>query len=64
MRFWHRHPWPLRVLALALAALAATLPGLLWPAAVAALEDRSADLYWRLAASAAAERRIVVVDID
>ncbi|MBI3154586.1 MAG: adenylate/guanylate cyclase domain-containing protein [Burkholderiales bacterium] len=64
MRFWHRHPWALRALALALAAVAATLPGLLWPRAVASLEDRAADMYWRLAASGQAEGRIVIVDID
>ncbi len=64
MGFSHRHPWALRTLALAIAAAAATLPGLLWPQAVAALEDRAGDLYWRLTALAGAERRIVVVDVD
>lgn len=64
MRFWHKHPWALRGLALLAAALLAWLPALWSPAGVRGLEDRAGDLVWRLGADASPERRLVLVDID
>lgn len=64
MQLWRKHPWTLRSAALVLAACAAVLP-LRWaPESVARIEDGLGDLVWRATASAAPERRVVLVDID
>lgn len=62
--FWRDHPWRLRALGLALAALSVGLLDRLAPEFVATGEALAGDLVWRLAATKQAERRIVIVDID
>lgn len=61
---WRRRPWPLRVLVLALCASLVGLLQALAPQSLAGVEQAAGDLSWRLGASAAPERRVVVVDID
>lgn len=64
MQLWRRHPWLLRGFALLLSLAGAVLPGVWAPAAVSGLEDRAADLAWKLGASSRDERRVVLVDIN
>ncbi len=64
MPLWRRYPWLLRTAALLLAAVAVLLPNVWAPQAIARLEDGLSDLVWRLNASEAQERRVVLVDID
>ena len=62
--FWRDHPWRLRAAAVAFAALLVVLAQWALPAAFPAAEGVIGDLSWRLGASAEAERRVVIVDID
>ncbi|MDP3136499.1 MAG: adenylate/guanylate cyclase domain-containing protein [Burkholderiaceae bacterium] len=61
---WLLRPWRGRLLAL----LAATVAWVAWmalaPGSVRQLDERSTDVLWRLSASEAPERRVVLVDID
>ena len=62
--FWRDHPWWLRAVAVAFAAALVMLVQLVFPSAFAAAESVMGDLSWRLGASAEAERRVIIVDID
>lgn len=62
--FWRDHPIRLRLLALALAAVVVLLLGAVASKPMRAAEEGLGDLAWRLSASAAPERRMVVIDID
>lgn len=62
--FWRDHPIRVRVLALALALGAVLLVSSALPGALRSTEETVGDLVWRLGATAAPERRLVVVDID
>lgn len=64
MQFWRTHPWLLRAVALVAALVAALLPAFWQPQAVEGIEERVGDAFWRFGASAAPERRLVIVDID
>lgn len=59
-----RRPWQFRAGALLLAAVLTLLVQWLAPGVPAAVEDAAGDLAWRTGAHGAAERRVVVVDID
>ncbi len=61
---WRDHPMRVRLLALGLAALLVFLVSALARPQLRSVEDRLGDLHWRLGASSAPERRVVVVDID
>jgi adenylate cyclase len=62
--FWRDQPWWLRAVAVAFAAALVMLVQLVFPSAFAAAESVMGDLSWRLGASAEAERRVIIVDID
>ena len=61
---WRNLPWRLRIAALLFAAALVGLVNLLAPSALTRIEALGGDLSWRVGASALAERRMVVVDID
>lgn len=62
--FWRNHPWRLRLAALAFSAVAVALVQWVVPQALLGTEALAGDAAWRLGATAQAERRLVVVDID
>lgn len=64
MQIWRRYPWLLRGFALLLALAGVAVPMWWVPEVITGLEDRAGDWVWRLGASEAEERRVVLVDID
>lgn len=62
--FWRRYPWLLRAAALLLVALATLLLQRSYPLALERVDQLGSDLGWRVGATTAPERRVVVVDID
>lgn len=62
--FWRDHPWRLRTAALALAGLVVWLLQSALPSAFSVTESAVGDLAWRIGATTAPERRVVIVDID
>ncbi len=64
MTLWRDRPWVLRGLTVILSAAVVWLLQAFVPRAFEGVEEAAGDLSWRLGASSAAERRLVVVDID
>lgn len=62
--FWRDHPWRLRLAALVLSAALIALLQWLAPSAFSNVEQVVGDVTWRVAATSAPERRVVIVDID
>ena len=61
---WLMQPWRRRAIALGLAALAWLAWLAIAPGSLRQLDERSSDFVWRLSASTAPERRVILIDID
>ena len=61
---WLSQPWRRRALALGLAALAWLAWQAMAPGSLRQFDERSTDFVWRLSASTAPERRVILIDID